>query len=179
MKWSRGFRVAINHGDAVRHKSFPVNVLLLFQILQWWGHCGIRRPAQKMSTNIKPNKIISRWRERNAEVCLLGSHEQRDGLWKGGGIGRGSRGQRWSVRCGDRWPGRWRSGGQEKEKEREWRETERSGAQQELGAGSGQSEITQGFTHTSTITHSIKPNGAAKRIRLGTREPTFPNLYIL
>lgn len=35
-----------------------------------------------MSTNIKPNKITSRWRERNAEVCLLGSHEQRDEVSK-------------------------------------------------------------------------------------------------
>lgn len=35
-----------------------------------------------MSTNIKPNKIISRWRERNAEVCLLGRREQRDGVSK-------------------------------------------------------------------------------------------------
>lgn len=58
-------------------------------------------------------------------------------------------------------------------------EIERSGEQQELGAGSRQSESTQGFTRTSTIAHSIKPNGAAKRIRLGTREPKFPNLYIL
>lgn len=67
---------------------------------------------------------------------------------------------------------------EERERHRD-REIECNGEQQELGAGSRQSESTQGFTHTSTIAHSIKPNGAAKRIRLGTCEPKFPNLYIL
>lgn len=33
-----------------------------------------------MSTNTKSNKMISRWREGNAEVYLLGSHEQRNGV---------------------------------------------------------------------------------------------------
>lgn len=68
--------------------------------------------------------------------------------------------------------------GDQEERDREG-EIEHSGEQQELGAGSGQSESMQGFTHTSTIAHSIKPNRAAKRVRLDTREPKFPNLYIL
>lgn len=37
---------------------------------------------QEMNTNTKPNEMISRWRERNAKVSLLGSYEQRDGVSK-------------------------------------------------------------------------------------------------
>lgn len=55
-------------------------------------------------------------------------------------------------------------------------EMERSREQQELGAGSRQSESMQRFTHTSTIAHSIKPDGEAKQI--GTQSK-FTNLYIL
>lgn len=63
-----------------------------------------------------------------------------------------------------------------RERRRDWAQWGAAGAGGWLQAVR---ESTQGFTYTSTIAHSIKPNGAAKRIHFCTCEPKFSNLYIL